>query len=43
MRFELSEFFMARTEREVQLVVDAMPMLEQRIAEIEKSASAAQL
>ena len=43
MPFELSEFFMAPTEREVQLVVDAMPMLEQRIAEIEKSASAAQI
>ena len=43
MPFELSEIFMAPTEREVQLVVDAMPMLEQRIAEIEKSASAAQI
>ena len=44
MPFELSEFFVAPTDREVQLVVDAMPMLfGHRIAEIEKSASAAQI
>ena len=36
-------FFMAVTERDVQRVVDAMPVLEQRVAEIEKNASATQI
>ena len=36
-------FFMAVTERDVQRVVDAMPVLEQRVAEIEKNASAVQI
>ena len=34
---------MAVTERDVQRVVDAMPVLEQRVAEIEKNASAMQI
>ena len=34
---------MAVTERDVQRVVDAMPVLEQRVAEIEKNASATQI
>ena len=34
---------MALTERDVQLVVDAMPVLEQRVAEIERNASAMQI
>ena len=34
---------MAVTERDVQRVVDAMPVLEQRVAEIEKKASAMQI